>query len=287
MRKYVWLVLLMTSTAAQAQYFEAGIMAGVSNYVGDLSSNSTRLYLNETHFAASVFARYNIHNFASVKLGLSYGKLSGKDANAEDPVIRQRNLSFESPIYELALTGEFNLPGFQPYNLEQPFSAYLFGGFALMHFNPSTRYLGQKVLLQPVGTEGQGLAGRFPRYKLFDFSIPLGIGFKYAINDTWNIGLELGGRRAFTDYLDDVSTTYMAYDELLVGNGPLAAELGNRSGELLGAPPVSVPTGTPRGDNRGADLYFIGGISISYNFMDNGLVGSRGRVRRKSGCKTD
>ncbi len=278
---------MLTSLSMQAQYFEAGVMAGVSNYIGDLSSNTSQLYLKESHFAASIFGRYNIHNFASVKLGISYGKLSGKDANAEDPVIRQRNLSFETPIYELALTGEFNLPGFQPYNLEQPFSAYIFGGFALMHFNPYTRYLDQKVLLAPLGTEGQGLAGRFPRYKLFNFSIPLGIGFKYAINDTWNLGLEIGGRRAFTDYLDDVSTTYMAYDELLAGNGPLAAELSNRTGEFLGTPPVNVPTGTPRGDTKGADLYLIGGISISYNFLDNGLVGSRGRVRRKSGCRTD
>ena len=114
----------------------------------------------------------------------------------------------------------------------------------------------------------------------------MGLGVKYAVTDKLNIGIELGARMTFTDYLDDVSGTYLSYPELLAGNGPLAATLGNRSGELLGGEPVIVPTGTPRGDNRARDWFFNAGLSISYNFLDNGLVGSRNRTRKKAGCRT-
>lgn len=272
----------------RAQYFEVGLLAGVSNYRGDLSANSSRIYLNESHFASDIFARYNFHSFGAVRLQLGYGKLTGTDANAKDESIQQRNLNFESGLYELALIGEFNFPGYDPYNLNQPFSPYLFGGFALFNFNPKTRYQGEWVALPPLGTEGQGLDGRFPPYKRTAFSIPLGIGIKYALKDKWNLGIEVGLRRTFTDYVDDVSTTYVNYDELLAARGEVAAALSNRTGEYFGTAPVGVPTGTQRGDNKPVDWYGIAGITISYNFLDNGLVGSRGRIRRgKSGCKTD
>lgn len=288
MRKCLWLFFCLSLTTLQAQYFEAGVLVGASNYRGDLSSNSSKIYLNESHFSSGLFARYNLHTFGAVRLGLNYGKLSGKDANATQAEIRQRNLSFETGFFELALTGEFNFPGYQPYNLERPLSPYLFGGFAVFKFNPTTQYLGERVGLAKLGTEGQGMSGRLAPYKLIQFSIPLGVGVKYALNDTWNLGIELGVRRAFSDYVDDVSTTYVNYNDLLAGNGDLAAALGNREGEYLGTEPVVVPTGTPRGDNKPVDWYMIAGITISYNFLDNGLVGFRGHVRRKkSGCKTD
>ena len=50
--------------------------------------------------------------------------------------------------------------------------------------------------------------------------------------------------------------------------------------------PVTVPTGTQRGDLAELDWYFILGITATYNFLDNGLMGSRGRSRRKAGCRT-
>ena len=36
----------------------------------------------------------------------------------------------------------------------------------------------------------------------------MGGGFKIAVNPSFNIILEYGVRKTFTDYLDDVSTTY-------------------------------------------------------------------------------
>ena len=89
----------------------------------------------------------------------------------------------------------------------------------------------------------------------------------------------------FTDYLDDVSGNYVDFQTLLAGNGELAAALGNRTGEYLGTEPVLGETGQ-RGDDKVADWYFLAGLSLSWNFLDNGLVGSRGRSTKRSGCKT-
>lgn len=269
------------------QYLEAGLMVGASNYWGDLSNNSSTVFLKETGFSGGIFGRYNITDLFSTRLAFSYGTISGDDANSSRRNIAQRNLDFKSNIIETTLTFEFNILGYQPYNLYRPFSPYLFVGIGGFHFNPKADFGGEMVALQPLATEAQGAAGFESPYSRFQINIPMGLGVKYAINDSWNLGLELGLRKTFTDYLDDVSTVYVDPEILTLNAGPLSATLSDRTGELENADPSSNPIGAARGDDSGSDWYYILGFSISYNFMDNGLVGSRGRVRRKAGCKTD
>ncbi len=281
------LAFIISSFSLTAQHFEAGILVGLSNYLGDVSNNSSSLYLGETKPAFGILAKYNFNDFFAARLGMNYTWVAGRDANAKkDDFVRQRNLNFQSNILEFSLIGEFNILGYQPYALSRPFSPFIFAGISVFKFNPKARYQGNWEKLQPLGTEGQGMPGRDEKYGLTSLAIPFGVGVKYALNDKINLGLELGARRTFTDWLDDVSTTYVSYPELLAANGELAAALGNRTGELNGGEPAVVPTGTQRGDEASSDWYFTLGATVTYNFLDNGLMGSRGRSRSKRGCKT-
>ncbi len=265
---------------------ELGLKAGVSSYSGDLSPSGVWSSFGEMHFAAGVLGRYNIGNKISVRLGFDYAKISADDFKSNSGDFRStRNLNFRSNIFELALIGEWNILGYQPYNLEKTFSPYLFLGVAAYNFKPQAYHEGSWHNLQPLGTEGQGMAGRPEKYKLTQLSIPFGAGVKYAINDQWNLNFEVGVRKTNTDYLDDVSTIYMDLTELAAANGELAAEL-SYQGDILN-PDLPAPTpGQARGNSDNLDWYFISGIIVSYNFTDNGLVGSRNRVRRKAGCAT-
>lgn len=281
------LSLLLLPGAMSAQYLEVGVLLGASNYMGDLSNNSSQVYFQETKPAAGIFARYNFSDMLTFRGSFNFAQAAGTDAHSDNESIRRRNLSFRSNLFEFGLSAEINLPGYQPYALSRPFSPYLFGGIALTGINPQAEYQGKWYDLQPLGTEGQGMPNFDNPYSKVVFAIPFGIGFKYALNDTWNLGLEMGARKTFSDYVDDVGGSYVEYTELLAGNGALSASFGNRSGEYLGTEPVSIPTGTRRGDDASGDWYFIAGINVSYNFMDNGLVGSRNRSRKRSGCRTD
>ncbi|MBK8492334.1 MAG: outer membrane beta-barrel protein [Saprospirales bacterium] len=276
----------LSAPHAKAQFLEVGANLGLSNYRGDLSNNSVSLYLKETKGSFGIFASYHLNDLLAVRLGAQYAGISGSDANAPGEEIRSRNLSFRSILLEGSLVGEFYVPGFQPYNLSKPVSPYIFAGIAGAYFNPKTEFAGETVSLQPLGTEGQGMPGFGAPYSRVAFSIPFGLGVKFAVTDLFNVGLELGLRRSFSDYLDDVSGTYVSYEQLLAGNGPLAAALGNRTGEYQGKDPVSVATGTRRGDQAKGDWYYIMGITLSWNFLDNGLVGGRKRSTRRQGCKT-
>jgi len=275
---------MIFQNTAQAQ-LEAGISVGLSTYQGDLAPNSISGSFSQLHFSGGVFGRYNVNNFVAVKLGLNYAKLSADDANAASESQQMRNLSFRSNVYEGALTAEFNILGYQPYNFERTFSPYIFAGVAFFHFDPQVFFDNEWVDVQPLGTEGQGLDGFEEPYKLYQFAIPFGIGVKYALNDQWNIGLEVGMRKTFTDHIDDVSGLYGDNAVIAAGNGELAAALNDRAGELTNEPSIKTET-SKRGNAEKDDSYIITGIFISYNFADNGLVGGRRKSKRKTGCPT-
>ncbi len=277
MKKLLLFLISISPFFLSAQHFEVGANLGISYYEGDLTVSTVGGRLDQINFGGGGFLRYNINNFMAARASINYGRLSGEDGGER----ADRNLNFSSNVLEFALTGEFNVLGFQPYNLERVFSPFIFAGVAVFKFNPTTVFEGQTVDLQPIGTEGQGLAA-FPDrrpYNLTQFAIPLGAGLKYALNDAWNVGIEAGIRVTFTDYIDDVSLTYPGRELLLENGGELAANLSDRSVDGRAA-------GISRGNAGVNDYYFFGGVTISYNFLDNGLVGSRGRRKSKSGCPT-
>jgi hypothetical protein len=269
MKNILIILLAFSPVFASAQFLEGGIFIGGSNYAGDLVETNLQYELDKTHLAGGLLIRYNINDWVGVRGSFTYGQISGDDADATVDYRLQRNLSFRSDIYEFAVIPEFNILGFNPY--DRFYSPYVFIGLGIYNFNPEAELDGQWYDLQPLGTEGQGLAGRPSMYNLTQLSIPMGVGFKYAVSEYWTIGFEFTARYTFTDYLDDVSTTYADMNEIEALNGPIAAALSNRSGE-------NTPDAIRGGSNR--DWYSWSGITITYNFMD-GIGGS------KYGCPTN
>jgi hypothetical protein len=127
--------------------------------------------------------------------------------------------------------------------------------------DPKAEYNGSVYRLQPLGTEGEGLVPSRPKYALFQFCIPVGIGFKYTLGRQWGVGLELGIRKTFTDYIDDVSTTYFDFASYPGQYDPLAPKLADRSD---GTKPENTLPGAQRGDNRENDTYMFAIFSVNY-----------------------
>jgi len=249
-----------------AQDSEVGLIFGASGYSGDLTPNTNMLSTGQKHASLGIFYRKDLNRFTAVRGTFTFGKISGDDAKSNIEGIQNRNLSFQSNFQELSLVGEINPLGTN--STGRRLQPYLYGGIAVFHFKPEANYNGQLVELQPLGTEGQGMDGFDKPYKLIQISIPLGVGVKYQITERINLGVDVGVRKTFTDYLDDVSGTYVNYNDLLAGNGRVAAALGNRSGELNpeGNIPAIVPTGTQRGNSLKDDWYFTAGVTVGYKF---------------------
>ena len=109
------------------------------------------------------------------------------------------------------------------------------------------------------------------RYSRVGICIPYGIAGKYGINREWSIGLEVGIRKTFTDYIDDVSTVYYDNNALLAAHGKMGAYLADPSlqtyPEELGgnaAGPTQTAAGQQRGDPKSKDAFMFTNITVSY-----------------------
>lgn len=264
-----FLIAIGSVIQAQApiQWIEVGVFGGVANYYGDLTRDY--VVIGESHPAYGGFIKWNMNMNLGIKLNLYHGEVSAADANSDRADQKLRNLSFTSPVTELGLTFEYNFPGLYPKELRRPFSPYIYAGIGGFHFNPRAFYKGEWVDLQPIGTEGQGINSFDFRekYDLYALAIPFGIGVKWAFSERWNLGIEYGARFTFTDYLDDVSRTYVSRNLLIEENGILAYNLSNRSGEFLNTEPMDFDENDFRGDPTRTDWYMFLGLTLSRNFI--------------------
>lgn len=251
---------------SHAQYNELGIFLGTSNYIGDLQS---KLNPREYHLAFGMFGRRHFTKNFAAKAHFYKGDISGRDANQHLKTgLRERNLNFRSTVMEMGIQGEYNLTPFA-IREKQTSSVFLFAGVAGIYFNPEAQMNGEWYELQPLGTEGQG-SELYPdrkKYRRVNLAIPFGLGIRLSINDKTTLGFELGFRKTFTDYLDDISTTYPDID-FLQKTDPMVAALSYRTPEFVGTN-MGNPVGQERGDSSKKDGYMFGGITISFNLIDD------------------
>ena len=271
------MLVFASSVDAQKPYWELGFGGGISSYWGDLNSESFSDNFMNMNPAGNVFLRYNYENI-SARAILTIGKIKGSDSGSIDPGRLMRNLSFFSPITEFSILAEYNVFKFHPSDNESLFTPYVLLGAGVLKFDPRTEYNGSTIKLQPLGTEGQGLDGNPEKYNLTTLAIPIGGGLKFRISKKLIGSIEMIGRATFTDYLDDVSTIYAPYDELLANNGELSAFLSQRVDEYLGegeGSNASTTNGQKRGGADVNDYYFSFMINLSYNLGGKLQLGGR------------
>lgn len=256
-------LLFFQLMVGRSQGFDIDLFAGISNYQGDLQP--IFFTLQNSNPGAAVIVKYGFNSKFYARGGFTFGSVAASDAkNRED--LQPRNLSFRSGIQEFTIGLEYRL--FDPE--KSKITPYGFVGAGIFKFNPyayGNNYDG-RVYLQPLGTEGQGLP-EYPertRYNLTQFCIPYGAGIKWQLTCNLNVGFEFRQTKLFTDYLDDVSTTYADKNFLLAGNGPKAVEFAWRQDELNGAP--YPPSGVQRGNPKQLDWYYFAGITMGLRLND-------------------
>ena len=281
MKYFLVFICLYIPTAVSSQRLHADFYGGIANYQGDLQGK--RYTFKNAGPAFGLGLSYDLTNKLIVRGAATYLKISGDDKNNTTAKgITFRNLNFKTQILEAQLALEYNF-----FDLtERSFTPYVFGGIAAFHFDPySFDSIGNKIFLRPLSTEGEGLP-QYPDKKLYNknqIAIPFGGGVKFALSDKLQVGIELGLRKLFTDYLDDVSTSYADSSVLLAAKGPQAVAFAYRGNELKGAPPYPA-AGSQRGNSKNKDWYYTTGIRISYLFGGGGRGGNRGAKKSKTGC---
>ncbi len=272
-RKFlVILVALVLTTSVKAQWLESnvhegefGVSAGIAHYFGDLN---TRSAINRPKASFGAFFRKQFNNYIGVKIAANYAFLAYSDVYSKNEVQKTRNLSFNTNIWELSVSGDFNFFKFYPGVEGYTYTPYISLGVGLFTYDPYAYLNDEKYNLRSLGTEGQG-STNYPDRKPYGTTalcIPLAVGFKYNLSEKTNFFMEVGYRFTGTDYLDDVSGTYAPdadnFSALPNGNPSPASLLADRSYEF--GTPIGIK-GRQRGNSSQKDAYVMAHVGVSFN----------------------
>ena len=287
MTKRIFLLLLLIvpvlvfSQRRNRYKYEISYGVGGSNYLGDLGgANRIGTHLlkdleaKATRPSMYVAFRYKRSPYYALKTAFTMGWIYGGDQLTDQFDRSYRNLTFRSPIIEWSAQFEGYFTKEKPAHLyrirnahgprKSDIQAYGFVGVALFFFNPQGMYKGAWYNLQHLGTEGQNLDPAKKRYSRFAFAIPIGLGMKYKITRRISFGIELGMRKTFTDYLDDVSKQYYDNSAILAKSGSIAAYLADPAHG--GAHPEKTAAGEQRGNPSDKDTYMFAMFNGNYKF---------------------
>lgn len=260
---FVIVAFSFTETMAQAFYavrrdhdLIASFGTGTSTYFGEFQNPGDNIDPKPSFnvgiqlFPAPKF----LDNRLSARAELTYLRLQGTDATADDDRV-ERNLNFFSNNIELNTVGMLHLfRQDKKFYKRYVFNIYGMTGIGLLFMNPKTEYLGAKVALKPLETEGI-------KYSRFQFVVPYGLGIKFRQSILYNIAVEAGWRKTFTDYIDDASST--RYPDPTILKGDLSRALSDRRRERDPDYPIKPNLGK-RGNPDQKDSYMLLNIKLEY-----------------------
>lgn len=300
MRTYIFKIFLWVffttfsfNAAAQKDWmrYRYDLIGGVgpSFFLGELGGNDgvgrhSMLDLDflTTRFGFNLGFRYFLQERLAAQATFTYGLVNGNDKHTNEYFRNDRDLSFRSPIYELSTRIEYKIRKEKPghiYDLkgvrgERPVKlvTYAFAGIGVFAFNPKAKIDGEWVALQPIGTEGQNFVETRKPYKRVQLCIPVGLQIKYLANRYWSYSFEIGPRFTFTDYIDDVSTTYANPDLVAEYSKTVPADKARRladpkygtEGRLASDGKSYSYYNEQRGNPYDKDFYMFAMVSVHY-----------------------
>jgi hypothetical protein len=210
------IVLAFSSDAQISQRSEIGGGIGVFNYTGDLVRTFD---LTTSKPAATIFYRSNISRVISFRTSLTGGQIAASDQNDPlDAFAMKRTASFDLFLLELSGAFEYHFLDWRDDRRRLRFTPYLFAGVGLFGIS--------------------GTPNKTAEYSNVQMSIPFGGGMKYVLNPKYYISFEIGIRKTFFDYLDNISGGDPSFKNYQYGNP------------------------------NDYDNYFFTGISLTYTFYD-------------------
>jgi hypothetical protein len=224
---------------------------GIAYYQGDMVDPKEIGILKPN---IAIGAEYYIIPRISLRAGLTWFQIAGNDAKANDDRW-ERNLHFRSSNVELNVTGALNLiPTGARFYQRARINLHGFVGIGVLYINPKAEYQGKWVALQPLETENV-------KYSRIQAVIPFGLGARIKVDPFFNILIEAGYRKTFTDYLDDASS--VRYPDAALLKSDLARALSDRRPEV-GTQPANPTEKGKRGNPANDDGYFLANVTVQY-----------------------
>jgi hypothetical protein len=227
-------VLMLTVTMAQSQIWRAQRIeltagSGPTQFFGDIGGFTSSenilgfkdISLRQTRFNISVGGNYRIMQDLNIRLNIAYGMFNANDMRGSNV---DRAYKSTTNFFETALLGEYYFIKNSAEN------SYLFSRKKVVR--PRTNRMRGPVsgsslfskfdiyTFAGIGGLGYSVAGnealelRDLKDGGFTAIIPAGFGAKFMYTPDISLGFELGGRYAFSDYVEGYSSQYSKYNDM-------------------------------------------------------------------------
>lgn len=179
------LITLLSFQYNYAQIHEIGVFLGGSNFVGDVGATN---FISPNQFAIGGIYKWNRSPRHSYRLSVTFTDLEGIDNKSDDPRRVQRDYKFNTQILEVAAGIEFTFFDFNLHDGGHKSTPYIFTGISMASHD--NFYFNNRGEIQDENTSSLA------------FGIPIALGYKTTISDSFVLGVEIGARYTFSDELD-------------------------------------------------------------------------------------
>lgn len=218
---FVLIILSLTAQLSEAQLWklrrweaDAGFGPSFSfPDVGGFSRNKNLLGFRDIgyrqmSFEANGSLRYRISRTINARVSFTYARLHAMDQRGSN---EGRDYESRTTLFEPALLGEYYfvknryessylfIRGKGLWTLLSSLDFYGFTGLGMVNYNVSPN---ERLAARGMRTAGSAAV------------IPLGVGATLIYTPNINFGVELGGRYAFTDYLDGYTSQYSSANDV-------------------------------------------------------------------------
>ena len=167
-----------------SQIYEVGVFIGGSNFIGDVGATN---YISPNQPAAGVILKWNRSPRHSFRVSVIYAKLEGIDVKSDDPRRKQRGYSFETNLLEISAGMEFTFFDFDLHTEGKKMTPYLYSGITAA--NHDNFYFNN-------GTQTDENTSSWA------IGIPMVLGFKTTLSNSFILAIEVGARYTFSDKID-------------------------------------------------------------------------------------
>ncbi|UOX35432.1 DUF6089 family protein [Flavobacterium sediminilitoris] len=180
---FIYIFLLFSSLAINAQINELGVFVSGSNYIGDVGPTD---YISPNKPAFGIIYKWNRSPRHSWRFSYIHGELGSNDLDSDVPGRNLRGNDFENNVDEFSIGLEFNFFDFDLHQLDWAMTPYVSTGINYFIYNEN--YIVNKTDKLD--------------YRHSQFAIPMIVGLKTRLFQNFILGAEIGARYSFTDNLD-------------------------------------------------------------------------------------
>jgi hypothetical protein len=200
MNRYFFVIFfLFAISSSKAQIHEIGVFLGGSNFIGDVGPST---YIKPNKLAFGLLYKWNRSPRHSWRFSYTQSQVTSYDEDSDIPSRNERDFHFKNNLKELSAGLEFDFSNFDLHNDRPQFSPYVFSGLSYVRYEGLYIENGKYKVDKNKGT----------------LAIPMIVGLKGRIFQSFVIGFEVGARYSFADDIDGSNPKNSKYEALKFGN---------------------------------------------------------------------